>query len=411
MRRMARLTHHVRHSTLANFNAKIDDFTSSSLDLSFETRLPSLIQPRTRIAIVAMSGGLDSCMTAWLMKNYYGLKVFGMFMKTWDSLDEDSDCNLDLEADFCRKWAREIDVQVEIVDLVKEYWNGVFDPFVNGYQRGLVPNPDVLCNSEVKFGHFLAVVNHKMQKIGVSKQDYVVATGHYARNEDGLRRALDPTKDQSFFLSLVKKQSLNNVMFPLGSLQKSEVRKFAETMPVFKPILAKKESMGICMIGRRKLSSFLSKYLIPTPGRFLLQTTGFEVGRHGGAEFFTLGQLAKIPSRVAPAPRLYIVEKVMHEGKLTGDVIVALADNPILWTRAITCSHWQWLEAPRKHVQILPRTHAKCVSATVTPLRDHILLQLEEPVWILGLGQTIVAYHDDLCLGSGLVYNQSSSIS
>jgi len=353
-----------------------------------------------------MSGGLDSCMTAWIMKNYYGLNVLGLFMKTWDALDDDSACNLDVERVFVEAWGGRVGIGVESVELVKEYWNCVFDPFLSGYQRGHAPNPDMLCNSRIKFGRFLEVVHERMAKIGLGRDEYVVATGHYARTHGKrLYKAADASKDQSFFLASLTKQQLENVMFPLGSLYKSHVRQAAQELSVFKPVLEKKESMGICMIGPRKLSSFLSKYLVPTPGSFLLDQK--PIGMHSGAEFYTLGQLARIPSRVAPAPRMYIIEKVIRDGKLTGDLhVVPNTDNPRLWTRSIRCKHWHWLEPPRTRVQILPRTHAKCIDAVID---EHVhkdgdvLVSLSEPVWILGQGQTVVAYDGDLCVGCGIV--------
>jgi tRNA-specific 2-thiouridylase len=237
----------------------------------------------TRV-VVGMSGGVDSSVTALLLKQQ-GYDVIGIFMKNWDDTDEFGVCTAETDAEDVRRVCEQIDIPYYTVNFEKEYFDKVFSYFLDEYKAGRTPNPDVMCNREIKFGEFL---NRALQ-LGA---DYV-ATGHYARvvEEDGvykLLRGVDNNKDQTYFLNALSQYQLSKAMFPIGHLPKPEVRRIAEEAGLY--TAKKKDSTGVCFIGERNFREFLSQYLPAQSGDMVDIATGEVKGRHEGLMYYTLGQ-------------------------------------------------------------------------------------------------------------------------
>ncbi len=241
--------------------------------------------------IIGMSGGVDSAVSAYLLKQQ-GYEVVGLFMRNWDSLiNNDILGNEDISQDICpqekdyldaKQVADLLDIKLERVDFIKEYWDYVFKNFIDEYSKGRTPNPDILCNKFIKFDLML---NYALDKLG---GDYL-ATGHYAKIIDGqLHKSDDKTKDQSYFLSQLSRQQLEKVIFPLASYTKKEVRKIAKEINL--NIADKKDSTGICFIGERNFAKFLENYIPSKPGKIIDITSGNIIGNHNGVMYYTFGQ-------------------------------------------------------------------------------------------------------------------------
>ncbi|KAH9364181.1 hypothetical protein HPB48_000589 [Haemaphysalis longicornis] len=241
--------------------------------------------------VCGVSGGVDSSVAAYLLKKR-GYNVTGVFMRNWDSRDAGERCVLDAEESDAQFVCDHLGIPMKTVDFVKPYWHSVFTTMLEEYQRGWTPNPDVLCNRAIKFGVF-----HKYatERLGAD----FVATGHYARLRtlpDGrvqLVRGVDGVKDQSFFLAQVEQRALQRSLFPVGDLAKATVKEIASSIGLGK-IAAKKESMGLCFIGKRDFRSFVEQYLEPREGSFVDMDTGKVVGTHSGVHSWTVGQRCHI---------------------------------------------------------------------------------------------------------------------
>src|SRR6185369_13918747 len=229
--------------------------------------------------VVGMSGGVDSAVAALLLKRE-GYDVVGLFMKNWEDDDDDEYCSTREDLIDAAAAADVIGIDLEAVNFAAEYKDGVFAEFLREYSAGRTPNPDVLCNAEIKFKAFL---DHAM-RLGAEK----IATGHYARTDGmSLLRGKDASKDQSYFLHRLNQAQLSRVLFPVGGMKKSEVRKLA--LEAGLPNHAKKDSTGICFIGERPFRDFLNRYLPKIPGR-IVDEKGKTVGEHIGLAFYTIGQ-------------------------------------------------------------------------------------------------------------------------
>src|ERR1035437_7143058 len=235
--------------------------------------------------VVGLSGGVDSAVTAWLLKRQ-GYEVIGIFMKNWEGDDDDEYCSANADFVDAAAVADVIGIEIEHVNFAAEYKDRVFAEFLREYSAGRTPNPDILCNAEIKFKAFL---DHAM-RLGAEK----IATGHYARvrlNQDHekheLLKGLDPTKDQSYFLHRLHQAQLVNTLFPVGELLKTEVRRIA--LDIRLPNAKKKDSTGICFIGERPFRDFLNRYIAREPGP-IKNDKGQTIGQHVGLSFYTLGQ-------------------------------------------------------------------------------------------------------------------------
>lgn len=365
------------------------------------------LQPK-RI-VVGMSGGVDSSVTAWLLKQQ-GHEVVGLFMKNWEGDDDDEYCSARQDWLDAASVADLIGVDIEAVNFSAEYKDRVFAEFLREYQAGRTPNPDVLCNAEIKFRAFL---DHAMT-LGAD----LIATGHYARvrpsvvmpGEFELLKALDATKDQSYFLHRLSQQQLAKACFPLGEIPKTRVRDLAREIGL--PNAAKKDSTGICFIGERPFRDFLNRYLPTDPGPILTED-GVEVGRHHGLAFYTLGQrkglgiggVRRYQKDDGSGPTWYVARKDRKSNTL---FVVPEHDHPWLMSSQLLAEHASWVSGrPPECGQtfgVKSRYRQADAPAQLLALRaDQFSLAFESPQWAVTPGQSAVLYDGDVCLGGGII--------
>ncbi|MDT0635969.1 tRNA 2-thiouridine(34) synthase MnmA [Spectribacter hydrogenoxidans] len=352
----------------------------------------------SRHVIVGLSGGVDSAVAA-LRLIEAGDRVEGLFMFNWAE-DEAGRCQAAEDFEAAREVADVLGIPLHRADFSAEYRQRVFQPFVDGYAAGRTPNPDVLCNREVKFDPFL---NHA-RRLGAD----CIATGHYARVEvDGpgwrLRRGVDPGKDQSYFLAAVPQAALGRTLFPLGDLYKHDVRELARAAGL--PNHARRDSTGVCFIGERDFDGFLAGYVDTEPGPIRVADgplAGTDIGRHRGLAFHTIGQRRGLGIggvRGAPDAPWFVVDKNMTDSVLW---VSQNADHPALRPRLVDTAAPQWIgPAPRLpltcRVQVRYRqTDQPCV---VTARSDGLRLTFDTPPFAAAPGQYAVFYDDDICLG------------
>jgi tRNA-uridine 2-sulfurtransferase len=347
--------------------------------------------------VVGMSGGVDSSVAALLAKRA-GHEVVGLFMKNWEDDDNDEYCSTREDLIDAAAAADRIGVDLEAVNFSAEYKERVFAEFLREYAAGRTPNPDVLCNAEIKFRAFL---DHAM-RLGAEK----IATGHYARVavSDGgvqLLRGKDAGKDQSYFLHRLTQEQLSRVMFPVGELKKSDVRKIA--LEAGLPNHAKKDSTGICFIGERPFREFLNRYLPKVPGR-IVDGNGKTVGEHIGLAFYTIGQRKGIGIGGA-GDAWYVADKRVDSNEL---VVVQGHDHPLLMKKALSAAHTAWVsgrapDAPSSHTAKTRyrQADAQCTLSTVR--ESEIKVEFPAPQWAVTPGQSVVLYDGEVCLGGGVI--------
>jgi tRNA-uridine 2-sulfurtransferase len=352
----------------------------------------------TRV-IVAMSGGVDSAVTALLMKRA-GHEVSGLFMHNWEE-DEQGYCTSAEDFQDARRVAAELGIPLHRVDLSAQYRKQVFADFLAAYRTGLTPNPDVLCNREIKFGDCLRHAG----RLGCD----LLATGHYARivqGQDGpeLHKGLDPGKDQSYFLHAVRRERFARVLMPLGDMHKDEVREIARSAGL--PVAAKRDSTGICFIGERPFREFLEEYVPHKPGP-ILTTEGTMLGQHIGLPFYTLGQRGGIGiggQRGGSGQPWYVVGKQLADNIL----LVAQGDgHPALYSRRLMTSEVNWLctAPPRLDAGITVRLRYRQEDqpARVTPAGSGVDIEPMDPQRAVTPGQSAVLYRETRCLGGGVI--------
>ncbi len=365
---------------------------------------------RQRI-VVGLSGGVDSSVAAWLLKQQ-GHEVVGVFMKNWEDDDTDEYCTSREDLVDAASVADVLGIELEAVNFAQEYRERVFAHFLREYEAGRTPNPDVLCNSEIKFRAFL---DHA-QQLGADS----IATGHYARvrrapgdaSRVELLKASDTTKDQSYFLHRLTQQQLAPVLFPLGEMHKRDVRRIAREQGV--PTWAKKDSTGICFIGERPFRDFLARYLPRTAGA-VETPDGRVIGQHEGLSYYTLGQRQGL--RIG-GTRAGTHEPWFVAGKdLARNVLVAVQghDHPLLYRRDVDAMDMHWIggTSPALPVQVGAKTRyrmpdAACVFAE-TPAGWRATF--DAPQWAPTPGQYLVVYDGDVCLGGGVITTMSALIS
>src|SRR3954463_267726 len=350
--------------------------------------------------VVGMSGGVDSSVAALLLKAQ-GWDVVGLFMKNWEDDDDDEYCSTRQDLIDAAAAADVIGIDLEAVNFCAEYKDRVFAEFLREYSAGRTPNPDVLCNAEIKFTAFL---DHAM-RLGASK----IATGHYARigfseNRFRLLRGNDTAKDQSYFLHRLNQQQLSRVVFALGELKKSEVRRLA--LEAGLPNHAKKDSTGICFIGERPFREFLNRYLPKTPGP-IKTPEGRVVGEHIGLAFYTIGQrkgigiggMAKMNGEA-----WYVAEKRLWSNEL---VVVQGHDHPLLLRKQLTAQDAAWVSGqPPSDDSLSAKTRYRQADAACRlggVLESEIRVQFDAPQWAVTPGQSVVLYERDVCLGGGII--------
>lgn len=346
--------------------------------------------------VVGMSGGVDSSVTAWLLKQQ-GHEVIGVFMQNWED-DNDSDyCSIKQDSLDALSVADIVGIDMEIVNFAKEYKDRVFSYFLTEYSAGRTPNPDVLCNAEIKFKAFL---DYAME-LGAD----CIATGHYARKRvDGdrhyLLRALDDTKDQSYFLYRLNQHQLSKAIFPLGELRKTEVRRLAREAGL--PTAAKKDSTGICFIGERPFREFLQRYLPTHPGE-MVTPEGRTVGEHLGLMYYTLGQRKGLGIGGQGEP-WFVAGKDMASNRL---IVVQGHDHPLLQKRELEMIDLSWtLDAAPAPGDYSAKNRYRMPDAacTLSPVADgRARLAFATPQWAVTPGQSAVLYDGDVCLGGGII--------
>lgn len=353
-----------------------------------------------KTVVVGISGGVDSSVAAILLKNQ-GYNVIGLFMRNWDStLNNDFLGNPNLNNNICPqeedyndavKVCEKIGIPLHRVDFVKEYWDYVFTYFLDELKKGRTPNPDVMCNKYVKFDMFAK----KARELGA---DYI-ATGHYARMIDGkLYKGKDLNKDQTYFLSQVSKEQLKNVLFPVGELEKSEVRKIAHEYDLI--TADKKDSTGICFIGERNFKHFLENYLPNNPGDIVDIETGKVLGRHVGLMYYTIGQRRGL-NIGGTKDRLFVVKKDLNKNVL---YVASGDESKYLISYSAIIEDVNLLDDLPYECNAKFRYRQKDNKVFVTKLDDgNLLVKYPEGVRAVTPGQACVFYKDDECLGGGII--------
>ena len=377
--------------------------------------LPQSTPQAPKTIAVGMSGGVDSSVAALLLKEQ-GHRVIGLFMKNWEEKDENGQCTSVKDYEDVARVCERLDIPYYSVEFVKEYWDQVFTKFLRDYQAGITPNPDILCNREIKFNHFLK----HARSLGA---DYL-ATGHYCQNfltpgTDGqshhvLGRAVDQGKDQTYFVYTLTEKILSQVVFPIGHLQKSEVREIAKKHGL--KTYDKKDSTGICFIGERNFRPFLSSYLKPIRGeiRPLDETP---VGAHNGAHLFTLGQRQGLGLGGAGEP-WFVVKKDIGKNVL---YVERGLEHPALYASELWADELSWVGTLPISNSPTPVPFA-CTAKTRyrqtdTPCeiiftQDHsrVLVRFTEPQRAMTPGQAVVFYSGDLCIGGGRIAEVGESV-
>ena len=362
--------------------------------------MTAALPPAASRIVVALSGGVDSAVAALLLREQ-GFEVHGLFMSNWDESAEDIWCTAAQDFQDARAVAERLAIPLHRVSFAREYRARVFEHFLAEHRAGRTPNPDVLCNREIKFG----VALEYARRLGATR----LATGHYARLIAGpagieLHKAHDAAKDQSYFLHAVAPAGLAQTLMPLGELAKSAVRERARRAGL--PVFDKPDSTGICFIGERPFREFLERYLPRAPGP-IESPDGERLGTHRGLAFYTLGQrgglgLGGRPGR-AEQP-WYVAAKEAARNAL---IVVQGHDHPLLSSVALTTGRWHWLgpppEAPLR-CTVKVRYRQADQRALLTPRPDGTAhLGFAEPQRAVTPGQYAVAYDGDRCMGGGVI--------
>lgn len=354
-----------------------------------------------KTVVVGMSGGVDSSVSAYLLKEQ-GYNVIGLFMRNWDAaLNNDIEGNPTFGENICpqeqdyndaKKVSQELGIPLYRVDFIKEYWDYVFKYFLDELKKGRTPNPDLMCNKYIKFDLFIK----EAKKLGA---DYI-ATGHYARMEDGhLLRGIDSNKDQTYFLAQVKKEALENVLFPVGGLTKPEVRQIANEIHL--ETANKKDSTGICFIGERNYQKFIHNYLKPNPGDILNVETKEKIGTHTGLMNYTIGQRRNVGIS-GNLERHYVCGKDVEKNIL----YVAFGDdNTYLMSDACLIEDVNFLsEARPQNCSAKFRYRGEDNEVTLEYLSDgNIIVKYPHLAKAVTPGQACVLYSGEECLGSGII--------
>jgi tRNA-specific 2-thiouridylase len=351
--------------------------------------------------IVGMSGGVDSSVAALLLKRQ-GYRVSGLFMKNWEDDDTDEYCSSREDLVDAVAVAERLGIEIDVVNFSARYKKRVFEDFLREYRAGRTPNPDVLCNAEIKFRAFL---DHALD-LGAD----CIATGHYAqiRSSEGvfqLLKAEDGTKDQSYFLYRLTQEQLARTLFPLGALHKRDVRELARTEGL--PVHDKKDSTGICFIGERPFREFLARYLPPRPGE-IRTLDGRTIGRHEGLMYYTIGQRQGLGiggTRDGDGEPWYVAAKDCERNRL---IVVQGRGHPALYHSRLRATDLTWVSgaAPHCHWVYSAKTRyrqkdAPCSIDSVTA--ERCTIDFAEPQWAITPGQSVVVYESQVCLGGGII--------
>jgi tRNA-uridine 2-sulfurtransferase len=340
---------------------------------------------------VGMSGGVDSSLSAALLKAQ-GYDVTGVYMKNWTQDLPGMVCPWADDLADAKRVAVQLGIDFKVFDFQKEYKQKVVDYMIAEYQAGRTPNPDVMCNQEVKFKLFL--------QTALDDGADMIATGHYARVKDGqLLTAKDAAKDQTYFLYRVTSDALQKTIFPLGDMTKTEVREKAKQLGL--ATAAKKDSQGICFVGKVGIKEFLQQYVTAEPGDIVDKKTGKVIGRHDGAIYYTFGQRHGLG--VGGGLPYYVVGKDMakNEVYVTTDI-----NDDSLWRNRLLLDQLHWIsDAPKsgQKLQVRLRYRAALIGCTIGTIDDSLELQLDDPERAITPGQSAVIYDGERVVGGAVV--------
>lgn len=343
-----------------------------------------------KTVFVGMSGGVDSSVTAALLKKQ-GYNVVGVYMKNWTTSLPGFNCPWKEDFQDAKRVAVQLGIDFKVFDFEKEYKQKVVDYMLAEYKAGRTPNPDIMCNQEVKFKLFL--------ESSLSDGADMIATGHYAKTKDGkLLVAKDNNKDQTYFLYRVTEAALKKTLFPLGGYTKPEVRELAKKFGLV--TAAKKESMGICFVGKVGIKEFLSQYVVTKPGKIIDQN-GKNVGEHNGAIFYTLGQRTGLG--VGGGLPYYVVGKDMKKNEI---YVTTDLSNKNLWAKEVSLKDVHWINSPPKlnKLSIRTRHRAPLIDCEILKQTKNTLhVKLSDEIRAATPGQSTVLYNKDQCLGGGVI--------
>lgn len=352
--------------------------------------------------IVGISGGVDSSVSAYLLKKQ-GYEVEALFMKNWEEDDTDEYCSAAKDMDDAQAVCDKLDIKLHKVNFSTEYWDNVFEYFLSEYKTGRTPNPDILCNKEIKFKAFLEYAQT------ILKADYI-AMGHYARIDQmngkfRLLKGLDPNKDQTYFLYTLGSDELSKSLFPVGELLKPEVRKIAEENGLITS--DKKDSTGICFIGERKFKDFLQTFIPAQPGK-IVSITGEILGQHEGLMYHTIGQRKGLligGKKGKTEEPWYVVDKNIE----TNELIVAQGkNNDALMSNGLIASQLHWVDRNNLNTTISAyvktRYRQNDIKCQIEPINHKtVRVIFESPQSSIAPGQSAVFYQEDVCLGGGII--------
>jgi tRNA-specific 2-thiouridylase len=354
--------------------------------------------------VVGMSGGVDSSVSAYLLKEQ-GYQVEGLFMKNWEEDDNDEYCAAAEDLKDAQAVSDKLGITLHTINFAAEYWDNVFEYFLAEYKAGRTPNPDIMCNKEIKFKAFLEFAAQDLSA------DYI-ATGHYVQrsNETGnwqMLRGLDDNKDQSYFLYTLGEQHIAQTLFPIGHLEKPRVREIALEQNLVTH--DKKDSTGICFIGERKFKDFLAQYLPAQPGD-IETAEGKIIGKHDGLMYHTLGQRKGLliggMKEYGEEP-WFVVEKDIERNML---IVGQGANHPRLYSTGLLANQLHWVDrkGPQRPIRcsVKTRYRQQDISCQIMPNTDgSLLVEFDEPQKAVTPGQSAVFYQNEICLGGGIIEN------
>jgi tRNA-specific 2-thiouridylase len=354
--------------------------------------------------VVGMSGGVDSSVSAYLLKEQ-GYQVEGLFMKNWEEDDNDEYCAAAEDLKDAQAVSDKLGITLHTINFAAEYWDNVFEYFLAEYKAGRTPNPDIMCNKEIKFKAFLEFAAEELSA------DYI-ATGHYVQrsNESGnwkMLRGLDDNKDQSYFLYTLGEQHIAQTLFPIGHLEKPKVREIALEQDLVTH--DKKDSTGICFIGERKFKDFLAQYLPAQPGE-IETAEGRVIGKHEGLMYHTLGQRKGLliggMKEYGEEP-WYVVDKDIERNVL---IVGQGANHPRLYSTGLVADQLHWVDrkGPQQAIRCTVKTRYRQqdIPCQITPNPDgSLLVKFDEPQKAVTPGQSAVFYQNEICLGGGIIEN------